>query len=292
MPELPEVETVRRGLTDRLTGVVVAEVEVRAPRSIREHAAGGKDFGRRLRGLQFPWYSRRGKFLWVPLAEAGESTGEALVMHLGMSGQALIVPSGTAAGRHCRVRLAFEGHPWELHFADQRMFGGMMINELVSQPDGERIPARVEHIARDALDPKLDLEDVVADLRRRSAGIKSLLLNQQVIAGIGNIYADEALWRARVHHATPGNRMSRVKLLELLGAAQEVMSEAVALGGTSFDAQYVDVDGVPGWFSVELNAYGRQGDPCRRCGRLIIREAFANRSAFRCPRCQPPRKVG
>ncbi|MEY3407553.1 MAG: bifunctional DNA-formamidopyrimidine glycosylase/DNA-(apurinic or apyrimidinic site) lyase [Actinomycetota bacterium] len=290
MPELPEVETVRNGLAAKLTGAKVSRVKVFAARSVREHEAGEKDFVAQLKNRELAHFSRRGKFLWAPIYKAGIPTGQALVMHLGMSGQALVREAGSEVGKHVRVHMTFSDRNWELHFTDQRMFGGMLIDEMLELENGERIPQRVSHIARDALDPEVDFAQVVADIRQRSAGIKSLILNQSIISGIGNIYADEALWRARVHYATPGNALPAKKVQELLEAAAAVMTEAVTQGGTSFDAQYVDTDGNAGWFSVQLNAYGQTDQPCARCGRAIVRESWSNRSSHRCPRCQPPRR--
>ncbi len=242
MPELPEVETVRRGLAAKLTGAKVAKVRVLAERSIREHEAGARDFAAQLKNRELAYFSRRGKFVWAPIHKAGIPTGQALVIHLGMSGQALVRPTGTELSKHVRVHMAFADLAWELHFTDQRMFGGMLIDEMLELDSGEKIPNRVSHIARDALDPKVDFDEVATDIRRRSAGIKSLILNQSIVSGIGNIYADEALWRAKIHYGTPGNALSRKKIVELLNSAAEVMSEAVTQGGTSFDAQYVDTD--------------------------------------------------
>lgn len=285
MPELPEVETVRRGLAAKLTQAKIAKVQVFNDRAIREHVLGKRDFTAQLRGKTLQHFSRRGKFLWAPLTGPKEQD-LALVMHLGMSGQALVRPVGSDIGKHVRVKFEFVDSDWELHFTDQRTFGGMLLDELINV-DGERLPQRVMHIARDALDPKFDLAATVQAIAGRSTGIKNLLLNQSVVAGIGNIYADEALWLAQIHYATAGNRLSRPKIELLLQSAQTVMRSALEVGGTSFDEQYVDADGNAGWFSIQLNAYGQTGEPCARCGRPIVREAWANRSSHRCPRCQP-----
>jgi formamidopyrimidine-DNA glycosylase len=289
MPELPEVETVRRGLAAKLTGATVSDVKVLADRSVREHELGKRDFASQLKNHQVSWFSRRGKFLWAPLVGKSGSATQALVIHLGMSGQALVQPVGSELGKHVRVKIGFKDLPWEMHFTDQRMFGGMHVDDLVELDSGEKLPQRVLHISRDALDPKIDFLQVATEIKRRNAGIKSLILNQAIVSGIGNIYADEALWRAKIHYATPGSALSKPKILALLEAAAEVMTEAVKQGGTSFDAQYVDTEGNAGWFSVQLNAYGQQGMPCTRCGREIVREAWSNRSSHRCPHCQPKR---
>lgn len=281
MPELPEVETVRRGLQP-LAGLEVSDVKVLNPRSVREHAGGAKDFQRRLAGQTLRHVSRRGKFLWLPTAD-----DQALVTHLGMTGQALLLPADAPLHPHVRVVVGFHEVDFELRFTDQRMFGGMLLDELVEWHGAERVPQRAAHIARDLLDPLLDLDSVVADIRSRSAGIKSVLLNQGIVSGFGNIYADEALWLARLHYARPANSIGRAKVVELLEAGAEVMRKAIAAGGTSFDALYVNVNGESGWFQVDLNAYGQEGEPCGRCGRPIVRESWSNRSSFRCPRCQP-----
>ena len=280
MPELPEVETVRRGLAP-VGGLRVASVKVLKPRAVREHIAGPKDFAKRLVGQTLLHISRRGKFLWAPTDQ-----DEALVVHLGMTGQTLLHPVGATPSSQTRVVIGFEDSDLELHFVDQRMFGGMLVDELVWHGD-ERLPVRASHIARDLLDPRLDLDAVVGRIRARQAGIKSLLLNQEIVSGFGNIYADEALWATRTHYLRPGNRLSRSQVRELLAAGQEVMGKALKAGGTSFDSLYVNVNGESGWFQVDLNAYGQEGEPCARCGRPIVREHWSNRSSFRCPRCQP-----
>lgn len=283
MPELPEVETVRAGLSEHITGTSVRSVTVMHPRLTRQHVRGPRDFENRLKGQTFECVSRRGKFLWLPLCDSDE----ALVMHLGMSGQALLVPPKATDESHLRIRFRLERSDIELRYVDQRMFGGAHVDHLKDVEAGQRVPQSVLHIARDALDPLLDVDSLVANIRRRSAGIKQLLLNQEIVSGIGNIYADEALWASRVHYLTPGNRLSRQKVQELLTAVQSVMRAAVTAGGTSFDDLYVGVNGESGWFDVSLNAYGQEGEPCPRCGRAIVRESWANRSSFRCPRCQP-----
>lgn len=288
VPELPEVEVVRRGLAPYVTGRSVTAVDVREPRSVRRHVAGARDLASGLEGSRVTAVSRRGKFLWLTLDD-----DRALVVHLGMSGQLLLPEPGTPDERHLRVRIQLEGADRELHFVDQRMFGGMHVDELVGDGGGGRVPTTVAHIARDPLDPAFDEDAFVRRIRARSSGIKRCLLDQSLISGIGNIYADEALWRARLHYDTPGSRLSRARLRELLGHVREVMSEALAQGGTSFDSLYVNVNGESGWFDRSLHAYGREGEPCDRCGRPLVREPFMNRSSYRCPRCQRrPRRGG
>jgi len=285
VPELPEVEVVRRGLDRWVVGRTIGSVQVLHPRAVRRHAAGGRDLEARLAGRTLTAASRRGKFLWLPL----DGREAALVAHLGMSGQLLVQPPDAPDETHLRVRIRFDDHGRELRFVDQRTFGGVALDPLVpdSEPAGEgRIPASVTHIARDPLDPGFDDDVWVRRLRARRTGLKRALLDQELASGIGNIYADESLWRARLHGATPSDGVAPARARELLGHVREVMGEALGKGGTSFDSLYVNVNGESGYFDVSLDAYGQADRPCRRCGRPIVREAFMNRSSFRCPRCQ------
>lgn len=293
MPELPEVEVVRRGLERHLVGRTVASVDVIEPRSIRRHEAGAADFAAQLTGFRITGVERRGKFMWVTSAPQSttprasrDDSNSALVVHLGMSGQVLIDQGHVAPERHSRIVLRFARPAMTVRFDDQRMFGGMMLDELCIGDDGRAVPKSAAHIAADPFEAVFDADAVAQRVCIRSAGIKSLLLNQSLISGIGNIYADEALWRARVHWRTPGNEVSRRRVLSLLNHARDVMAEALDQGGTSFDSLYVNVNGQSGYFSRSLNAYGQEGSPCQRCGSLIRREPFANRSSYRCPRCQ------
>ncbi|WP_026926583.1 bifunctional DNA-formamidopyrimidine glycosylase/DNA-(apurinic or apyrimidinic site) lyase [Granulicoccus phenolivorans] len=283
MPELPEVEVVRRGLVPAVTGRTIAAVEVLHPRPVRRHLLGPEDFARTLIGRTFAEPRRRGKYLWLPLTD-----GDAILAHLGMSGQFRVDEPGTPDQRHTRVRFRFTDGGSEVRFVDQRMFGGLSLS-----PGGAELPTEIAHIARDPFDPEFDPEATGRALRRKHTGVKRALLDQTLIAGVGNIYADESLWLARLHYAKPADTLSRGQALGLLGAAQQVMSEALAVGGTSFDALYVNVNGSSGYFDRSLNAYGREDEPCPRCGTPIRREAFMNRSSFRCPRCQrAPRAAG
>ncbi|MGH3918825.1 MAG: bifunctional DNA-formamidopyrimidine glycosylase/DNA-(apurinic or apyrimidinic site) lyase [Pseudonocardiaceae bacterium] len=277
MPELPEVEVVRLGLAAHVAGRTVGAVEVRHPRSVRRHLAGELDFVARLAGRQVHAARRRGKYLWLDLGD-----GEALLAHLGMSGQMRIQPPGALDETHLRVRLAFTDGGPELRFIDQRTFGGLSVEDLVDD-----LPTPVRHIARDPMDPFFDLDAVVAGIRRRSTGLKRALLDQTLVSGIGNIYADEALWRARLHWARPTETLTRPHARAALTAATEVMTEALAAGGTSFDALYVNINGASGYFDRSLAVYGQEGRPCPRCGTPIRRESFMNRSAYTCPHCQP-----
>ncbi len=278
MPELPEVEVVRAGLERHVTGATIAAVEVLHDRPVRRHPTGASGFAAALTGRRIEGARRRGKYLWLPLDD-----GNAILGHLGMSGQMLVQPVAAPAERHLRVRFALTGteHGRELRFVDQRMFGGLSVSL-----GGADLPPEIAHIARDPLDPEFDDDAFVARLRKRTSGVKRLLLDQGLISGVGNIYADESLWRARLHGERPGNRLTRAQAVELLGHARDVMNAALAQGGTSFDALYVNVNGESGYFDRSLHAYGREDEPCDRCGTAIRRVAFMNRSSYYCPRCQ------
>ncbi|ORV18229.1 DNA-formamidopyrimidine glycosylase [Mycobacterium celatum] len=281
MPELPEVEVVRRGLADHVVDKTITAVRVHHPRAVRRHEAGPADLTARLLGARITGTDRRGKYLWLTLDD-GDT---ALVVHLGMSGQMLIgaVPNTG----HLRIAAVLDDGT-ALSFVDQRTFGGWLLADLVTV-DGSVVPAPVAHLARDPLDPRFDVDAVVKVLRRKHSEIKRQLLDQTVVSGIGNIYADEALWRAKVNGARLADTLTRPKLTAVLAAAADVMRDALAHGGTSFDSLYVNVNGQSGYFDRSLDAYGRDGEPCRRCGAVIRREKFMNRSSYYCPRCQPLR---
>jgi formamidopyrimidine-DNA glycosylase len=283
VPELPEVETVRAGLQRWVVGRVVTDVEVYGPRTVRRHVAGPRDFTARLRGQRVAAACRRGKYLWLPLGPS--AAGACITAHLGMSGQFLAVSSESPDPPHLRARFTFTDGDPELRFVDQRTFGGLALDELV-EVGGDRLPSAVAHIARDPIDPAFDRVAVNAALRRRRTGVKRALLDQTLISGVGNIYADEALWRARLHYDRRCDLLRRADVDRLLGAVDEVLREAIRAGGTSFDALYVAVNGESGWFDRSLEVYGREGEPCSRCGAPIRREPFMNRSSYRCPRCQ------
>lgn len=340
MPELPEVETVRAGLADHSLGRPVQAVRVLDARSLRRHLPGPANFEAALTGRTLRGAYRRGKYLWLTLSEPdGALADEALVVHLGMSGQLLVrdEPGGESDSesearaafdeqpRHLRVALELgpagatrgaastsrESTGQRLLFVDQRIFGGMFLSPLVPDvpaavatnevapdemgqsevPEHFLVPQAVKHIVRDPLDEFFDPAAVRRKLLRTSSGIKKVLLDQSVISGVGNIYADEALWRARLHYAKPARTLSAAQTRDLLAAVTQVLRESLAAGGTSFDALYVNVLGESGYFERSLNAYGRAGEPCHRCaeaGRtsLIVREPFQNRSSYRCPHCQ------
>ncbi|GAA2990844.1 formamidopyrimidine-DNA glycosylase [Microbacterium terrae] len=306
MPELPEVEVVRSGLATAVTGATVLGVTVADERALTRHLGDGVDFERRLTGRTITAAVRRGKFLWLPLDGASLESArldaaqrpEAVVGHLGMSGQMLLRAPGAPAERHERVRLDLS-HPVHgelaVVFADQRTFGSLALDDLQPTHDGAaggfgssdpRVPSQVAHIARDPLDPAFSDAVFVALLDRKDSAVKRVLLDQTVASGIGNIYADEALWAARIHPETPARALSARAAHRLLAEVRHVLEKALAEGGTSFDAQYVNVNGQAGYFAHSLNAYGRTGEACPRCGRPIVRVSFTNRSSHFCAYCQ------
>jgi formamidopyrimidine-DNA glycosylase len=277
VPELPEVETVRQGLAKWVTGRRIDTVEVRHPRAIRRHLPGDMHFAAVLKGRTIDGVARRGKYLWLPL-----DSGDAVIAHLGMSGQLLMQPAEAEDEVHLRVRVTFADDGPQLRFVDQRTFGGLSVSE-----GGADLPDEIKHIARDPMDPLFDDELFVARLRGKHTEIKRALLDQTLISGIGNIYADEALWRAQLHGARPTDALTRPAVRRLLAHVRDVLGEAIVAGGTTFDALYVNVNGESGYFDRSLNAYGREGQPCHRCGTIMRREQFMNRSSYSCPRCQP-----
>ena len=321
MPELPEVEVVRRGLVSWVRGRTITSVDVLDPRSLRRHDLGPEDFAGNLEGARVLDVVRRGKFLWMPLADTPAPSGEAvtsgepapavaLMAHLGMSGQLLLQDPGVPDEKHLKVRLRLSpaaGMPEQLRFVDQRIFGGLFLTALIPTDDGgpgglaetplPLIAEEAAHIARDPLDPHFSFDVFYRRLRARKTGLKRALLDQGLVSGIGNIYADEALWKAQLHYARPTDTLRRADALRVLDAAREVMSDALAAGGTSFDSLYVNVNGASGYFDRSLNAYGREGLECKRCaaaGRvsLLKREQFMNRSSYTCPVCQPKPRNG
>ena len=282
MPELPEVETVRRGLEAYVVGREIKTAEFRSARVTRRHVPGAADLRARVEGSCIVEARRRGKYLWLIL-RAPDGQEQGLLMHLGMSGQLLVQPPDAPEEKHLHARFTFGDGETELRFVDQRTFGGVALAEL----DAYGIPEPITHIAPDPLEAAWDERAVVARMKSRTSAVKRCLLDQSVVSGIGNIYADEALWRAAIHGERPANRLTKPALHRLLGHARDVLVEALGQGGTSFDALYVNVNGSSGYFDRSLDAYGQAGRPCRRCGTPIRREAFMNRSSFSCPRCQP-----
>lgn len=321
MPELPEVEVVRRGLVSWVRGRTITAVEVVDPRSVRRHTLGPEDFAGNLEGARVLDVVRRGKFLWLPLADTpATDSGDgpaapfvptvALMAHLGMSGQLLMQDSSVSDEKHLKVRLHLspaDGMPQQLRFVDQRIFGGLFLTSLIPTADGgpgglaeaplPLIAEEASHIARDPLDPYFSFDEFYRRLRTRKTGLKRALLDQGLVSGIGNIYADESLWKARLHFARPTDTLRRAEAKCVLDAAREVMTDALAAGGTSFDSLYVNVNGASGYFDRSLNAYGREGQECKRCAAaglvsVMKRDQFTNRSSYSCPVCQPPPRNG
>lgn len=361
MPELPEVEVVRRGLAAWVVGRTIEDVQVLDERSIRRHLLGAEDLRGNLIGTRVTDAVRRGKFLWLPLSEGGLDDDEgsevagpagtndgvprfALMAHLGMSGQLLIEDSDAPDEKHLRVRFRLSPQaadvvpaevqaadaeaadaeaanvrvanvetagaaylPDELRFVDQRIFGGVFLTELIPTADGHPgglsetplplVPREAAHIARDPLDPAFSVDEFHRRLRKRRTGLKRALLDQGLVSGIGNIYADEALWAAKLHYARATDTIRRNETARLIEACRQVMLEALEAGGTSFDSLYVNVNGASGYFERSLNAYGRERETCPRCAAVgletkIRRDTFMNRSSYTCPVCQPRPRNG
>jgi len=275
VPELPEVEVVRRGLEQFVVGRRIKSVQVLHPRAVRRHEGGAVDFAARLSGRTIDGARRRGKYLWLPVGD------DALVAHLGMSGQLLVGPPEAELSPHVRIRFEFDDGGPDLRFTDQRTFGHLLVSA-----DGAQSPSVIAHIAPDPLEDAFDLKRLTARMRARRTGVKRALLDQSLVSGIGNIYADEALWRVKLHWARPTDRLRPGTIADLMTAVADVFTEALKDGGTSFDSLYVDVNGESGYFGRSLNVYGRAGEPCLRCGALIRRDPFMNRSSYSCPVCQ------
>ncbi len=281
MPELPEVEVVRQGLERHVAGRTIGKVTVLHPRAVRRHLAGLADFEDALAGRRIEGARRRGKYLWLPVGE------DALLAHLGMSGQLLVGDPARPLSPHVRAVFTFTDDGPDLRFTDQRTFG-----HLLFAPGGADLPRPIAHIAPDPLEPAFDEAAFAAALRRRRTGVKRALLDQSLISGVGNIYADEALWRARLHWARATDTLTRPEIARLVASVREVMTTALAAGGTSFDSLYVNVNGESGYFDRSLAVYGQEGLPCPRCGTPVRRDSFMNRSAYTCPRCQPRPRNG
>jgi len=278
VPELPEVEVVRRGLATHVAGRTITGVTVLDARAIRDHAGGARDFSARLRGARVTAVYRRGKYFWLALD--GPGRGDAVLCHLGMSGQMLIRRCNDPEDRHTRVIMDL-GDDVQLRFCDQRLFGGLRISD-----GGAQLPAEIAHIGLDPLDAEFDVRAFTGRIRKRRTGLKRALLDQSLISGIGNIYADEALWRSRLHYARDPALLRPPQIIGLIDDVVDVMNEALEAGGTSFDALYVDIDGERGYFDRGLHVYGHEGVGCPRCQTPIRRDRFMNRSSYLCPRCQ------
>jgi formamidopyrimidine-DNA glycosylase len=284
MPELPEVEVVRKGLAKHVKNRKISNAKVRNNRALRNFEFSTKTFEKTVAGFTINSVERRGKFLWMTL----KNSSQAISAHLGMSGQMLMVKKKEKPSTHARVTFDFSDTKRSLHFIDQRTFGWVNLEELVEAKDKRLVPQSVLHISPDLFEETFDLDKTISNIKKRKTGIKQALLNQEIVAGIGNIYADEALWLAKTHWADVCENLSEKKINEILISAKEVMAKALEKGGTSFDDLYIDVNGESGYFENELNAYGREGERCYRCDLEMVREAFSNnRSSTICPNCQP-----
>ena len=278
MPELPEVETVRAGLAKFVIGKRILQAADFHPRALKPSSIAPLNS---VVGSKILQVNRRGKFLWLTLDRPF-----ALVAHLGMSGQLLVQPKSAPVHKHLRASFLLSNNKFsrvqnEIRFVDQRTFGWVSVEEY-----GKDVPTSVSHIALDPFESEFDLSAVSTQIRSKKSAIKPTLLNQEIVSGIGNIYADEALWRAKIHPEIICEDLSAAEVKRLLNAAKDVMSEAISAGGTSFDEQYKNVNGESGYFERSLAVYGQEGEPCPRCGTAIARIAFANRSSHFCQRCQ------
>jgi formamidopyrimidine-DNA glycosylase len=278
MPELPEVETVRAGLAKYVIGKKIFSASTNHPRALKPSSIAPVSA---LIGSKILDVKRRGKFLWLSLDRP-----ICLVVHLGMSGQLLVQPTAVRAQKHMRAQFGLSAGRFskagnQIRFVDQRTFGWVSVEEYVGD-----VPSSVSHIALDPFEEKFDLAASIAKIKKRKSAIKPTLLNQEIISGIGNIYADEALWRSKIHPEIICEDLTKAEIKRVINYAIEVMQEAISAGGTSFDEQYKNVNGESGYFERSLVVYGQEGEPCPRCASAIVRIAFANRSSHLCQRCQ------
>ncbi|MBP3087884.1 bifunctional DNA-formamidopyrimidine glycosylase/DNA-(apurinic or apyrimidinic site) lyase [Corynebacterium sp. sy017] len=298
MPELPEVEVVRRGLETHILGCTITDVLSYHHRTLRKYPGTANALQAQLRGRRIDEIARRGKFLWLCLDD-----DQTIVIHLGMSGQLLIKDSAAVTARygrelqphsagledktlrHLRLRVMLD-NDIQVWFVDQRTFGYFVPDELVPGQQQKLVPELVSHIAPDLLEEDIDFSVVAAQIRAKKTEIKRVLLNQEIVSGIGNIYADEMLWAASVHPATLASSLTHTEVLSLLSAGKTVMTQALAQGGTSFDELYVNVNGESGYFERSLHAYGQHNKPCARCGTKLVKQQWMNRSSHYCPQCQ------
>lgn len=317
MPELPEVESVRRGLSAWLTGSTITRARVLDARILGTTSARDVptervvSFERALAGVRIASVERRGKYMWMPLAGGGLAGGSevaevgewALAMHLGMSGQARIHEAEDPLHPHTRAVFDVAGPVGaaQLRFVDQRIFGHLGVERLVFGVAGvgaTGTPGECRLVAESARGAGLDpFEDgfsvpvVARSIASKNVAIKSALLDQRVVSGVGNIYADEALFEASVHPAARASRLRISQIERVLEAARDVMERALEVGGTSFDALYVNVNGESGYFERSLQVYGREGQPCVRCSTPITRVVLGGRSTHVCVRCQKPQRL-
>ena len=278
MPELPEVETVLQGLQKRALGRRISAVEVRHPSVI---IGSPQQFATELEGRTIVSIRRKGKVLTLEL-EAENAPPRYLLVRLGMTGQFTVSARATPLAPHTHVLLAL-GESEELRFRDVRRFGRLRSCTL------EQVQAALDRLGPDA--QEVTQEHFLSAMRARRGAIKSWLMNQQLLAGLGNIYADESLFLAGIHPLAQPGRVSVLKARRLFKAVRKVLDHAVKLQGTSF-RDYVDIEGRPGNYEPRLRVYQRTGEPCRRCGQPIRRLVIAGRSSHFCPHCQPrPRHV-
>ena len=282
MPELPEVEVVRRALEREVAGREVTSALVTGPRTVRRHPADA--LVERLRGATLGPAGRVGKFLLLPLDDGAES----LVIHLRMSGQLLLAASDRPLARHTHAVLRLSDGR-ELRFVDPRTFGELFLAESPprgSGPSTER-PAALAHLGPDPLSPVWSAARLGQALAGRRGRLKLLLMDQRFVAGIGNIYSDEALFEARLRYDRPAGSLSGDEIGRLHRAVRRTLREAVRHGGSSLrDAQYVDLFGAPGKYQLRHRVYGREGQGCPRCGGPVRRVPCGGRSTFLCGGCQ------
>lgn len=275
MPELPEVETIVCGLRDKLTGLNFSKIEVRLEKCIQGPK---KSFITSVRGRKILRVERQGKNIILHL-----SGGVALGVHLRMTGRLRFVPARTPREKHTHVIFSFQRHPGQLRFVDQRQFGRLFVEK-------KNVGDKLGSLAELGPEPfQISAREFIGRVRCKHRAIKPLLLDQRFLAGVGNIYADEALHRARIHPRRQSDSLGEEALLRLYHALRRILREAIRAGGTSVRT-YVDASGSTGSFQHSLRVYGREGSACRFCGSIVVRERVAGRSSFFCPRCQPLRK--
>jgi formamidopyrimidine-DNA glycosylase len=271
MPELPEVECVVRGLRSRITGKTIRRVTVTLARIVGGHP---RDFVQTLKGSRFEGVRRRGKLIIMDL-----STGYSLLVHLRMSGQLLYLPNQEPLLKHTHLIFHLAGDDHQLRYRDQRQFGTIRLvktDRLRSDPQMAKLGPEPLEISAE------EFSALIGPFRRQ---IKPLLLDQRVLAGLGNIYADETLYRAGIHPLRRADDLTKGRLKALHGAIQDVLQEAIDRSGSTVD-NFRGADGQPGDFQRFLRVYGRQGKPCLRCGSPIVKIRVGNRGTHVCPRCQ------
>jgi formamidopyrimidine-DNA glycosylase len=268
MPELPEVETTRRGIAPWLDGAVVTHTQVRAPRlrwPIPEAI-------RQLRDEPVRGVRRRAKFLLLDLA-----SGQ-LLLHLGMSGSLRVVPADTAAGPHDHLDLVLDSGS-ALRLRDPRRFGAAL---WTPEPD---LHPLLNDLGPEPLDPEFDGDWLYTRSRGRRRAVKDFIMDARILVGVGNIYAQESLFRAGIHPARPAGRVGRARYRVLAETIRTVLAEAIDVGGTTL-RDFAGADSAPGWFRQQLTVYGRGGEPCRNCGRALRLTRHGQRATVYCTRCQ------